>query len=359
VQATDPLQRLQSAENLLRAGSPHADAVLAPLRGLEQEFAEKPALLERLAGVYQDIGYIDRAYSLLQRAYQAEPENPAILLRMAYVDMFLGYPAPIQERIQKVMQKAPQESGPYVTLALYHDRNRRPLEAEKALKQARTLSPNSMQVRLLLSQNLTEQRRFEEAEKVIEEMKKIAPQEARIIQQQAFVAQERARAFPEQAPQHLMTAQSAVEKFLQIEPENPSAWMTLGQILRDRGDNAGAKNAWERAHALDPHLGGLLIPFGQLLLRIGERERGQKLMIEGRKRTEEDDEFNKRVNQLSADFQNSERRRALARWCTEKGRIARGILEWERLLEQVKGDTEAQKSLEKLRKQRGDENPPP
>jgi tetratricopeptide (TPR) repeat protein len=343
--------RLQAADTLARAGNIAEAAAI--LRDLEPQAAGNASLLERLAGIYQEMNAVDRAYALTREALRLEPENPAALLRLGYLELFLGYPGPVLERFQKVAEKVPDQHGPYVAIALFHDHNRRLPEAERALRKARERAPGNPQALHLLAQNLVEQHRFEEAETLLAEAEKAAPNDPQSLLLCAFLEQERARMTPARAVPHLERAKGYVERYLLIDPRHAGALFSLGQILRDLGDNAGARRAWEQTYALAPRHKGLHIPYGQLLIRLGERDRGQALMAEGRRLDMEEDEFNKLVNQLASAPDNLEARRRLARWCGQHNRLSRALLEWNRVLERLPQDAEALRMREELRRKRG------
>ena len=74
--SSDSMARLQSAETLARAE--RSTEALARINGLEKEFANNATLLEQLAGIYQQLNYVDKAYPLTREALRLEPKNPEI-----------------------------------------------------------------------------------------------------------------------------------------------------------------------------------------------------------------------------------------------------------------------------------------
>lgn len=343
--------RVQRA--MLGGGGPAVIAeAAADIKRLEADAARSAPVADILADLYQQIGYWDKAMEMARLSRRLAPGTPGPLMRLGYLETALGHPKAGMAYFRQAAERAPRSAAePHVALALAHAQNGDLKAAEQELRAARRLQSDNWHTALLLAQNLTARRRFDEAETAFAEVLRLAPEEPQpYIEQAAFLlerAEDRARdAGGGAARSDIASARRAAERALVLEPGSASAHFQLGRIHAKLGDEKDALREWEQVLAVSPSYPKLRVNLGQLLIRTGERERGQKLLREAARDAEESAEFNRLVIRSGNAPDNVELRRDLARWCREHGRLSRAILEWQEILARRPGDPEARQQLQ-------------
>ena len=85
---------------------------------------------------------------------------------------------------------------------------------------------------------------------------------------------------------------------------------------------------------------------GQLLVRQGQRARGEVLLARSRELRRSGEEYTRWISNTRDDFKNPEQHRKFARWCQKEGRLPRAIIEWEQVLVLLPQDAEAKSNRE-------------
>jgi tetratricopeptide (TPR) repeat protein len=365
------LQEARIAE--LRAGSPspsntgsHAErliqlqqmadrgdiaASLAGLRILEKEDLS-PDERARLAGVYQTLDYVDRAYAEARRAVedakQTGQEPPEALLRLGYLEMLLGYSQNALSQFQRAAELSPNDAPPLIAIGLAYDRTKNLPQAEKVLRKAISLSPENTPARLLLLKNLVAQGKYAESLQELDDAEKQTPTLPDLPLQRAEIHLAQAVKSPEQKNTLLAQAEKALTKCLTLDPNNPDARFQMGRIAWERGDTATARREWETLYSLRPDYPSLTYQLSQLYRRVGETAKATSFLKEFTTRKSGMDHYNDLVTASGQAPDDMSKRRELARWCAENGRLSRAILEYERILERLPNDADARREWERL-----------
>jgi Flp pilus assembly protein TadD len=322
------------AGNLLQEAE--AAAVADPM------LSHDAGLATSLAGLYQEVGWFDRALANAQRAVQLAPKDVAALVRLAVIEAQLGWSASCRAHVTQALALAPQAAEPHIALALMNDQVGANKEAEKELMAADRARPGDARIRLLLFRNRMNQRRYDDALEMVEVALRAHPADPALLSARAEALLERALSQPGKPDKTILRAAlEAIQRYQQIVPEDTSTHVLMGKALRGMGDDAGAVREWETAYAAQPDQPDLAVNLGRLLVRQGQAERGGQLITAGEAARSDATEYNRLVTTAGMDLENPAKHRALARWCQAHGRLPRAILEWEQVLRLRPGDAEA------------------
>jgi tetratricopeptide (TPR) repeat protein len=338
---------------LLQTAAEKGDTANA-LAGLRQmETANlTPEERARLAGVYQTLDYVDRAYAEARRAVEdakkAGQESPEALLRFGYLEMLLGYSQSALNLFQRAAALSPNDAPPQVAVALAHDRRENFPAAEAALRKAVSLAPDNTPARLLLVKNLATQGKYADALRELNPAEKQAPTLPDLPLQRAAIHLAEAEKSPERRGSLLSLAEKAVARCLTLDPNNTDARYQAGRIAQERGDGAGARREWEALYALRPDYPSLTYQLAQLYRQAGESAKAAPLLKEYTARKAVTDRYNDLVTASGQSPRDTQKRRELAKWCAENGRVSRAILEYERILEQTPDDADARRERDRL-----------
>ena len=344
----DPNARLTLAAQL--AQNKDSPGAAAQLRALEPAATGSPELADAAAGLYQQIGYIDRAVALARQGVRLAPDSPPALLRLAVLDTEVGRQHEAHALLLRAVRRTPGDAALHLALALDAIQGGDQTDAAKELTTARRLRPGDWQIDTLRANTLDSLGRHAEALQAVTEALRLAPQESMLYAQQAALLLEQARA--KERGDSAPAAQSA-QKCLSLDPDNAGAHDILGQIAHDAGNDEGARREWERAYALDPGRAGLRFHLGRLLLSQGASVEGKRLLAEDQRATADDAEWNRLVILAGSAPNNPERHRQAARWCQTHGRVSRGIFEWQEVSALLPQDAEAKAGAARLLARRG------
>jgi Flp pilus assembly protein TadD len=129
-------------------------------------------------------------------------------------------------------------------------------------------------------------------------------------------------------------ARSAVE----VEPRSAGARYNLGLALSERGDDAGARRAWEEALRLDPENALALVGVGVLAARAGDPGSAERYLVEA----------------LRAKPALAEARLQLGKLYDARGDVEAARREWEAILAREPAHAQALTELGTLHAARGD-----
>ncbi len=345
----DPNARLAVATELAQSRDFPGAAV--QLRALEPAAMRSPELADAVAGLYQQIGYIDRAVALARQARRLAPNSPQTLLRLAVVDTEIGRQTEAHALLLRAVSLTPADAAPHIALALDAIQEGDLPDATKELATARRLRPADWKIASLMAENLSAVGRGGEALQAVADALRLAPQEPRLYAQQAALLLEQTRA--KGGKENSAPAVQAAQECLSLDPDNVSAHDTLGQAYLDAGEDGDARREWERAYALDPSYPGLRFHLGRLRLTQGESARGRQILAEDQRANQDAAQWNRLVIMAGSAPNDPARHRQAAQWCQSHHRLSRAIFEWQEVLALLPQDSEAKRRVAQLLAQRG------
>lgn len=343
------------AQRAGKSGGEDASSAAAEIQKLEDEAARSSQVADTLADLYQQIGYLDRGLAMARLSRRLAPNAPGPLLRLGYIEIALGHPKSGAEYFRRAKARAAGMAEPHIALALAFEQNGDLKAAEQELRAARRLQPTNWRTALLLSQNLTAQRRYDEAEAALSDALRLAPEEPQpYVEQAAFFLERLEKQTGGEGTSLIAAARRAVARALLLNPNSLDARFLLGRIHAKAGADTDALREWEQVLAIRPAYPKLRMNMGRLLIRNGDKARGRKLLAEGERDAAEAAEFNRLVIRVGNDPASIPLRRDLARWSMQHGRLSRAILEWQEILSRLPEDREARQQLPVALARRGE-----
>lgn len=311
------------------------------------------ALSSALSRLYQRMGWLDKALFHAQAAVQSEPESVDALLTLTFLESHLGWLESAWSHLRKAQALAPTHPGLASIQALMHNQMGAFAEVEKALKASLEQRPNDWPTLLLLARNQMAEKRFADAIKTLDATEKIAPGQPAILSARVEALYSNAQQKTGGDPEGLRKALEVGKQYAALSPDSVfDAHYWLGRILLAQKDETGALREWEAALASKQSNPTLEINFGQLLVRHGQRERGEQLIAKGRASRTADEQYNRLIGLARDDFNAIAPHQELARFCQKEGRLPRAVIEWEQVLRLKPSDPEATDQREKCLSER-------
>ena len=340
--------RMTAVQALLKRGD--SKRALPLLRALENDSHRVPGMYGILGDLYRQAGQVDRAYALLRGTLSVAPNDSTTLVRMGYLELSLGERESALGRFLKARSAAPRDPEPLLAEAFYHDQEGKLALAEPLLREALAATPERWNIAVLLADNQAKQKRYDVALTSLEALRQRYPSETQLHAQQGRTLLDAADAKPGQAKTLRQRATEVLDDAIKLAPEDVSLYFEQGRAWRDLGDRAKAQQAWEEGYRLNANYPQLAGQLGNLLLRQGDQARGRRLLAEEARSEEGRTSFNVEVGKVMQAWKDGRARRRFAQWCATNKKTARAILEWERLLRDYPGDTEAVREIERLKK---------
>lgn len=247
------------AESLKKPGQ--AVSLLREVVRLKPEMVE--AQLQLGMALSMD-GRIEEAGRVLDDALRREPNTPRVLHARALAYLKQGQAGKALELLDKALAQRKDYAAAVVArgdalqaLGRSEQALGRSEQALDAYQRAIAMAPGSSLPHALMAQTLAHLKRPAEAEKAYREALRIDPDNIRIANNLAVLLANQKTSLDEA----LSLAKRAADK----EPGRSTFFDTLGLVLQARGDTAGARQAFERAVALEPGNA----EFRQHLSRVG------------------------------------------------------------------------------------------
>lgn len=240
------------AESLKKPGQ--AVSLLREVVRLKPEMVE--AQLQLGMALSMD-GRIEEAGRVLDDALRREPNNPRVLHARALAHLKQGQAGKALELLDKALAQRKDYAAAVVARGDALQALGRSEQALDAYQRAIAMAPGSSLPHALMAQTLAHLKRPAEAEKAYREALRIDPDNIRIANNLAVLLANQKTSLDEA----LSLAKRAADK----EPGRSTFFDTLGLVLQARGDTAGARQAFERAVALEPGNA----EFRQHLSRVG------------------------------------------------------------------------------------------
>lgn len=314
---------------------------------LEETLGSEPDLAAciALSQLYQRLGWLDKGLAYAERAVALDPDSPAALVPLTFLEAHLGWLERAWPHLKKAQTLDPEAPGIHSAQALLHDQMGAYDDVEKSLLAALKQSPEDWATRILLARNQLAQKRYTAALATLAEAEKVAPGQPGILSAQVEAQFGQAQQTAQGDPKLLETALERARNYAALSPDSArDAHYWIGKILLAQKKEREALAEWERAYTPDTDNQMLLIGMGQLLVRLGERGRGEQLLTRSRTLRQSGEEYTRWIANTRDDFENSELHRKFARWCQKEGRLPRAIIEWDQTLRLVPNDPEALKN---------------
>jgi tetratricopeptide (TPR) repeat protein len=197
------------------------------------------------------------------------------------------------------------------------------------------------------------QKRFTEALATLAAAEKSAPSQPGILSAQVEAQFNLAQQKVKGAPAELATVLELAQRYLQLSPDSAQdGHYWVGKILLTQKKEKEALAEWEKIYTPQTDSQSLLIGMGQLLVRQGQRARGEMLLARSRELRRLGEEYTRWISNTRDDFKNPELHRQFARWCQKEGRLPRAIIEWEQVLVHFPQDAEASSNRDRCIAQR-------
>jgi tetratricopeptide (TPR) repeat protein len=305
-EAADASQQKLVLADYYVAQNRHADAlpVLEALATRPEVFAAATA---RRAGIEFELGRKEQAYGIVEQILAKDPKNIAVLTLKGKWLLGEGKKEEAFKVAQAAMAADNQSAAAYELLGLVQASRRYPDEAVKALTEALRLNPNALEPQIALAELNFSQGRLDAARRFAEEAvrSRATSAVARMALVKVLIAQgELVRAQTESQPLAALTSVA-------------SAQALLGEIEMRRGRIAEARQAFERAVAIDP-------ASQEALAGLVRLDLGAKMIPQARQRVEQ---FTKRTSNSPRGFLIAAETYALAGDLKEAEAAARKAIE--------------------------------
>ena len=214
------------------------------LREVVRQHPEMAAAQLGLGMALSADGKLDEASRALEDAARRDPGNPIVHHALGVVCLKQGQAERALTSLDKALSlrkdlaSAVLARGDALQMLGRHE------QAVEAYRRAATLLPQSVVPHLQRARALERMERFAEAEAAYREGLKIGPSDPRLANNLAYLLANRRLRLDEA----LSLARQAVAR----DPKRATYHDTLGVVLQLRGDEAGARQAFERGLALEP-----------------------------------------------------------------------------------------------------------
>ncbi len=214
------------------------------LREVVRQHPEMAAAQLGLGMALSADGKLDEASRALEDAARRDPGNPIVHHALGVVSLKQGQAERALTSLDKALSlrkdlaSAVLARGDALQMLGRHE------QAVEAYRRAATLLPQSVVPHLQRARALERMEKFAEAEAAYREGLKIGPSDPRLANNLAYLLANRRLRLDEA----LSLARQAVAR----DPKRATYHDTLGVVLQLRGDEAGARQAFERGLALEP-----------------------------------------------------------------------------------------------------------
>jgi arylsulfatase A-like enzyme/tetratricopeptide (TPR) repeat protein len=246
----DPKDGVGEHEQLLRAA--HAfqehqyDAAERLLGEVLRKDPQQPLALDYL-GTIQFLRHdLERARATYTRLLQAAPYYATAYIELAHTEALLGERAEAERLYRRATEMDPSNPRPPRELGILLLGEGKLGPAEDLLQQALKLDPADVFTLNALGEAVARQQHYEEAAAILQRALEAAhaSQGVPVRLNLGFVYLQ-LRRFPD--------VERLMRETIQLSPREPQAYALLGAARLQSGDSAGAREAFRRALALDPH----------------------------------------------------------------------------------------------------------
>ncbi len=254
--------RLYAQVGLLdRADDIFQKALTREPRNVYLRHAFSTFLIER--GRYQE------AEVRLMRLKEEQPENLYVLHSLAELEKRRGRPEDARRWYEEILKRDPEHIPTFVAYADLRREQGNYEEAGKLLRQALALDPGSVYAWNLLGQVEAEQGHFDEARSCFEEALKRDPRNLQTFHAQSTIARRRG---------HFQEAKQWLEQAEALNPESPYVLHAWGELAKEQEDFEEARKRFDTLLSLEPTNVPALVAYADLLGKWGDADKGLELL---------------------------------------------------------------------------------
>ncbi len=246
----DPKDCISENEQLLRAAHAYQalkyDVAARILEDVLRQDPQQPHALDYL-GTIQFLRHdLEGARATYKRLVQAAPYYSTAYIQLGHVEALLGNRSEAERLYRLATQADPSNPRPPRELGTLLLADGQIGPAEEMLRQALQLDPGDVFALAALGEAAALQQHYQEAATLLQRVLDAEParRDLTVMLNLGFVCLKLGR-FTE--VERLMKAA------IQLDPRQAQAYALLGAARHDSGDNAGAREAFQHALALDPH----------------------------------------------------------------------------------------------------------
>jgi len=300
---------------------------------------------EYYAGALFNAGRLEESIGEFRRALALNPRSGTAQVGLGVALHFSGDDESAEEALRSAVQLDPSNGEAWFFLALAVAAEH-PAEAREALQRCTKLSPDNADGWHQLALMCIDLNYNEEAARAAQQAVKLQPEQAgyyealgeaqfraghiaeslRSLKRAIELEPKRAKAqvlygtvMLQSMKPDLKAAEEAVRAGVRLAGPSPQASVSLGRIAERRGDLAAARGHYEEALWMEPRAEPALFGLGSLLVKAGERKRGEALLAEFQRLADIEDELATAVARAQAKPEDPERQLALARALRKAG----------------------------------------
>ena len=246
----DPKDCISENEQLLHAAHEyqalHYDAAARILEEVLRHDPQQPHALDYL-GTIQFLRHdLEGARATYKRLVQAAPYYATAYIQLGHVEALLGNRSEAERLYRLATEADPSNPRPPRELGTLLLANGKIGPAEEMLRQALQLDPGDVLALAPLGEAAALEQHYEEAATLLQRVLDAEParRDLTVMLNLGFVCLKLGR---------FTDVERLMKAAIQIDPRQAQAYALLGAASHESGDNAGAREAFQHALALDPH----------------------------------------------------------------------------------------------------------
>jgi Flp pilus assembly protein TadD len=246
----DPKDCISENEQLLHAAHEyqalHYDAAARILEEVLRHDPQQPHALDYL-GTIQFLRHdLEGARATYKRLVQAAPYYATAYIQLGHVEALLGNRSEAERLYRLATEADPSNPRPPRELGTLLLADGKIGPAEEMLRQALQLDPGDVLALAPLGEAAALEQHYEEAATLLQRVLDAEParRDLTVMLNLGFVCLKLGR---------FTDVERLMKAAIQIDPRQAQAYALLGAASHESGDNAGAREAFQHALALDPH----------------------------------------------------------------------------------------------------------
>ncbi len=242
------------------------------LRQAAQLAPQSQAPFMALARLYQETGYLDHECDVLRHLVALRSRDPGVYLELGNIYMRLDWLTQAQPLLAEALKLAPDKADEPLEMGRYLLLHGDTLQAAHLLEAEHRRFPADPAVTDLLAQCYFAMNVYPQAEAVARETLRLRPNDPNVQLPLAYSLMKENR--PEALPEAITRLQNVIQSGQRLS----EAYTWLGHIYQTQGRTEAAVAAYENALRLEPSFENLALALGQLYLRQGRNQEGERLI---------------------------------------------------------------------------------